>query len=92
MLQIRFSKRFKRDYKLCLKRGCDPQKLADVMSLLQQQIPLPAEYLDHPLKDSRNFKDARECHIAPDWLLVYQVDESILTLRLLRTGSHSDIF
>lgn len=62
------------------------------MKLLQNQISLPEKYKDHALKDSENFQDARECHIEPDWLLVYQVKEEILTLKMLRTGTHSDLF
>ena len=92
MLKIEFSAQFKRDYKLAVKRGKNPDKLATVMELLQKQIPLPAKYKDHALKDSRNFKDSRECHIEPDWLLVYQIKEDILTLKMLRTGTHSNIF
>lgn len=92
MLQIKFSRRFKREYRQCVKRGCNPQKIAEVIGLLQQQIPLPPEYLDHALVPSRLYKNARECHLAPDWLLIYQVEESTLTLRLVRTGSHSDLF
>lgn len=92
MLKIEFTAQFKRDYKLAKKRGCNPKKLAEVMKLLQNQISLPEKYKDHALKDSENFQDARECHIEPDWLLVYQVKEEILTLKMLRTGTHSDLF
>lgn len=92
MLRIEFSGQFKKDYKLSQKRGLNPQKLMDVVYMLQRQIVLPPQYKDHSLNDSRRFKNARECHIEPDWLLVYQVKEDILTLKLLRTGSHSDLF
>lgn len=92
MLRIEFSAQFKREYKLAKKRGRDPQKLADVMKLLQQQKPLPEKYKDHALKNSKDFINARECHIEPDWLLVYQIKEDILVLRMLRTGTHSDLF
>lgn len=92
MLRIKFTKQFKRDYKLSLKRGCAPQKLVEVMELLQKQVPLPPQYLDHALSTTRKFKNARECHLSPNWLLIYQVKEETLTLRFLRTGTHSDLF
>ena len=92
MLTIEFTAQFKRDYKLAKKRGLDVQKLAEVMTLLQNKILLPEKYRDHALINSRDYQNARECHIEPDWLLVYQVREEILTLKLLRTGTHSDLF
>lgn len=60
--------------------------------MLMNQIPLPAEYLDHQLENSRNFKGVRECHIKNDWLLVYRIHENELILELLYTGTHSDLF
>lgn len=92
MLKTEFTGQFKKDYKLAIKRGCDPKKLQEVISLLVNEIPLPASYRDHALTNSRNFKDVRECHIQPDWLLVYKIDHEILVLKLIRTGSHSDLF
>ena len=92
MLRIEFATQFKKDYKLAKKRGLDVQKLADVMTLLQNEIPLPEKYRDHALINSRDYQNARECHIEPDWLLVYQIREEILSLKLLRTGTHSDLF
>ena len=92
MLTIEFSGQFKKDYRLAVKRGCDPQKLTDVIELLQTETPLPPKYKDHPLMNSRKYKDVRECHIEPDWLLVYQIKADKLILRLLRTGTHSDLF
>ena len=92
MLRLEFSSQFKRDYKLAVKRGCDPQKLEEVVSILQAEKPLPEKYRDHDLTNSRDYKDMRECHIEPDWLLVYKVYRDMLILRLIRTGSHSDLF
>lgn len=92
MLKPQFTAQFKRDYKAAIKRGCDPQKLADVVSLLCQEKSLPAAYRDHSLTNSRNYKDMRECHIQPDWLLIYQTKKDILVLQLIRTSSHSDLF
>ena len=71
MLKPEFSGQFKKDYKLALKRGCDPKKLERVITLLCQEEQLPASYRDHALVNSRNDKNVRECHIQPDWLLVY---------------------
>ena len=87
-----FSGQFKRDYKLAIKRGCDPKKLEEVITLLCNEQPLPEAYRDHALTNSRNYKDMRECHIEPDWLLVYKVVRQTLILKLIRTGSHSDLF
>ncbi len=92
MLRPGFSGQFKRDYKLALKRGLDPKKLEEVITLLCAETPLPERYRDHVLVNSRNYKDMRECHIQPDWLLIYKVVRETLILELIRTGSHSDLF
>ena len=60
--------------------------------LLCNQVILPEIYRDHALTNSRNYKDVRECHIEPDWLLVYRVIKQELILELIRTGTHSDLF
>ena len=92
MLKIEFTGQFKRDYKLAMKRGCDSKKLETVITLLANETPLPKKYKDHPLTGSHDYKDTRECHIEPDWLLVYKVVKETLILRLIRTGSRSDLF
>ena len=92
MLRPGFSGQFKRDYKLALKRGLDPKKLEEVITLLCAETPLPERYRDHALVNSRNYKDMRECHIQPDWLLIYKGVRETLILELIRTGSHSDLF
>lgn len=92
MLKIEFQGQFKKDYKLAIKRGCDPNELMTVVSLLAAEQPLPERYRDHPLVNSRHYRNVRECHIKPDWLLIYQVVEERLILKLIRTGSHSDLF
>ncbi len=92
MLKPEFTGQFKRDYKLAIKRGCDSKKLEEVIALLCNEKPLPEAYRDHALTNSRNYKDMRECHIEPDWLLVYKVFQQTLVLKLIRTGSHSDLF
>lgn len=92
MLKPEFTGQFKRDYKLALKRGFNPKKLETVIELLCKEEVLPDMYRDHQLTNSRNYKDMRECHIEPDWLLVYKVIRDTLILKLIRTGSHSDLF
>ena len=92
MLKAEFTGHFKRDYKLALKRGCDPDALQTVLTLLLNEQPLPEKYRDHALMNSRNYQGMRECHIQPDWLLIYQIIRGTLILRLIRTGSHSDLF
>ncbi len=92
MLRPEFTGQFKKDYKLAIKRGCDPAKLQELITLLVNERPLPKKHRDHALTNSRNYKNMRECHIGPDWLLVYKIEKEILLLKLIRTGSHSDLF
>ena len=92
MLKPEFTGQFKKDFKLAMKRGCDPRKLEEVVTLLCNEETLPESYRDHALTNSRNYKNMRECHIQPDWLLVYKIVEERLILKLIRTGLHSDIF
>jgi mRNA interferase YafQ len=79
---------FQRDVKLAKRRGLEMDKLREAIVLLTQDTPLPPRYKDHPL--SGDWKPHRECHIAPDWLLIYKLDRS--DLYLVRTGTHSDLF
>ena len=91
MLKIRFRKQFRKDYKRVLKQpGHTPELLQEVLDYLVQEQPLPEKYRDHAL--SGNYADFRECHILPDWLLIYKVEEDILIFTLTRTGSHSELF
>lgn len=92
MLKAEFSSQFKRDYKLAVKRGCDPKKLEKVITLLCNEQPLPEVYRDHALVNSKNYVGVRECHIEPDWLLVYKIVRDTLLLKLIRTRTHSDLF
>lgn len=88
MRQPAYSGQFKRDVKQAQKRGKDMGKLKTVLTLLIEGLPLPAVYLDHPLKGGwRGFRDA---HIEPDWLLIYKIDGDLV--RFERTGRHSDFF
>ena len=90
MLEIVSSNRFKRDLKVALKRGYRISLLEDVVNRLATREPLEERYRDHLL--SGDYDGFRECHITPDWLLVYQVRENELVLFLSRTGTHSDLF
>ena len=90
MLTIKYQSAFKKDYKRIKKRGYDTRLLEQVVGLLADGQALPPEYRDHAL--SGNYTGCRECHIAPDWLLVYEVVEQDLILYLMRTGTHSDLF
>lgn len=92
MLKIEYQGQFKKDYKLALKRGCDPRALQEVITLLANEQKLPEKYRDHALADTKQYKGVRECHIEPDWLLIYKIYNDILTLKLIRTGTHSDLF
>lgn len=92
MLKPEFTGKFKRDYKSALKRGLKPADLENVVGMLCREEPLPGKYRDHPLNDSKDYKNMRECHINPDWLLIYQIQKENLILKLIRTGSHSDLF
>ena len=91
MLKVEYQGQFKKDYKLALRRGLKPELLEEVISMLVNEIPLPPKYRDHALVNSKKYKDMRECHIQPDWLLIYQIVHEALVLRLIRTGSHSDL-
>lgn len=87
---IEISTKFKKDYKLAKKRGYDIRLLQEVVELLADGKVLPEKYLDHAL--SGNYAGCRECHILPDWLLVYRIEKELLILALTRTGTHSDLF
>jgi mRNA interferase YafQ len=90
MLTINYSKRFKNDYKLVKKRGYDIRLMEEVLEILCAEQPLPGKYRDHAL--SGNYNGQRECHITPDWLLIYEIADAELILNLTRTGTHSDLF
>lgn len=90
MYKIVYTNRMKKDAKLMKKRGKDMNKLVTVLSLLASGNPLHAQYKDHQL--SGNLHDFRECHIEPDWLLLYQIYANTLILSATATGSHADLF
>lgn len=82
--------KFKKEYKRALRRGKKMKKLHDIVDLLVRDLELPASLCDHELKGK--WKQHRELHIEPDWLLIYQKKEELLILELTRTGSYADLF
>lgn len=90
MLKVRFSAKFKKDFKIIVKRGYDTSLFEEVVMMLREEKQLPEKYSDHALKGE--YLGHRECHITPDWLLIYKVEDDMITLSLTRTGSHSDLF
>lgn len=90
MYKIKFTNLYKKSYKRMAKRGIDLSLLDEVIDHLRQGIPLDSKYKDHILKGK--FKVFHECHIKPDWLLIYLIEDDILTLTLINTGSHADLF
>jgi len=90
MLKVRYSSKFKKDFKIIIKRGYNISPFEEVLNLLREEKPLPERYNDHSLKGY--FTGHRECHITPDWLLIYKKENDMITLSLTRTGTHSDLF
>ncbi len=90
MLEIVSSNRFKKDLKLAIRRGYKIELLEEVVNKLANREALDEKYKDHDL--TGDLKGLRECHITPDWLLVYQIIDKELVLYLSRTGTHSDLF
>ena len=83
-----YTKRFEKDLKLMIKRGNDVDNIKAVIRKLIEEIPLERKHRDHLLIG--NFKDRRECHIEPDWLLIYRLEENSIIFE--RTGTHADLF
>lgn len=90
MLDLVATTQFRKDLKRIRKRGCNLSKLDDVLQTLLREEPLHEKHRDHDL--TGDYKGFRECHIEPDWLLVYAVDKGKLILTASRTGTHSDLF
>ena len=90
--KVVLTNKFKKDYEKCLKRGLEIQELKTVITLLSEGATLPQKYFDHPLKPSKDYKNCRELHIEPDWLLIYKYNNDNVILYLIRTGTHSDLF
>lgn len=90
MYEVKFTSAFKKSYKLMKKRGLDLSLLEGVIDKLRQGKELEEKHRDHAL--TGNFAGFRECHIKPDWLLIYLIENDILTLTLVDTGTHADLF
>jgi mRNA interferase YafQ len=90
MYNAKTSNRFKRDYKLAKKQGKDLDKLATIMRILADGDTLSPQYREHRL--TGNWKNRKECHIEPDWLLIYKIDNDNNAIIFERTGSHSELF
>lgn len=87
---VKPTSQFKKDYKLAMKRGLDISLLEDIIAKLALGESLPGKNRDHAL--SGNWNGYRECHILPDWLLIYKLEDNVLILTLARTGTHSNLF
>ena len=88
--EIKFTSQFKKDYKAAIKRGHEIKLLEEIISKLANGETLAEKHRDHNL--TGNWSGFRECHILPDWLLIYRVENDVLVLTLTRTGTHSDLF
>jgi mRNA interferase YafQ len=88
--EVKFTNQFKKDLKLAKKQNKNLDKLFDVVNILAEGGTLDARYRDHDL--SGDYKGTRECHIEPDWLLVYEISGDVLVLILYRLGTHSELF
>jgi len=88
MLNPVYEKRFKKEVEKARKRGKDMQKLTDIVTLLIEEKPLPAKNKNHKLKG--DYSEYWECHVDPDWLLIYRIIKK--DILFARTGSHSDLF
>lgn len=88
--EVKFTNQFKKDLKLAKKQNRHLDKLFDAVNILADCGTLDAKYRDHEL--SGNYKGTRECHIEPDWLLVYEIRNDVLVLMLYRLGTHSELF
>lgn len=88
MLSVVYRNKFKKNLELMIRRGKDPEKIKRVIIALVNEVPLDSSLRDHPL--TGNFSGFRDCHIEPDWLLIYRIESGVLYLE--KTGTHSDIF
>ena len=90
MYQVKYSKRFDKNLKLCMKRGLDMKAIYDAIQILAAQGSLPMKYRPHKLVNQK--AATWECHIQPDWLMTWQQNDTELTLLFLQTGTHADLF
>ena len=89
MYTLKYTNQFKKDYKLMIKQGKDISLLDNVIEKIQKGEKLEEKHRDHALTGT--YRGFRECHIQPDWLLIYFIENQIMTLTIVRTGSHSDL-
>lgn len=89
--KIKYSKEFKKSLKKVIKQGKNIDKLLKVVDMLSKRQQLDSKYRDHQLHDNKNFKGCRDCHIEPDWVLIYKYLEDEVVLLLVNTGSHSEV-
>ena len=87
---VKSTTQFKKDFKLAMKRGLKIELLEKVIAVLAMGEALPEKHRDHVL--TGNWIGYRECHVLPDWLLIYRIEDEVLVLTLARTGTHSDLF
>lgn len=87
---VKPTNQFRKDFKLAMKRGMNIERLEEVIAILAMGEALPDRHKDHAL--TGNWVGHRECHILPDWLLIYRIEDEVLVLTLARTGTHSDLF
>lgn len=88
--EVKFTGQFKRDLKLAKKQGKDINKLFEIIGIIAEGKKLDEKYRDHNL--SGDYAGCRECHVEPDWLLVYEVMDNVLVLMIYRVGTHSELF
>ena len=88
--EVKLTTQFKKDFRQAMKRGLKIKLLEDVIAKLAMGEALPESNRDHAL--TGDWKEFRECHILPDWLLIYRIENDVLVLTLTRTGTHSDLF
>jgi len=90
MLTLKTTEQFRKDYKLLKKRGYNLDLVEEVLQVLLEEKPLAEKHRDHAL--AGNYTGFRECHILPDWLLIYRIDSGMLLLVASRTGTHAGLF
>ena len=89
--QIKYTKEFKKSIKKLTKQGKNIDKLLNIVDKLSKGIPLEIKYHDHALYNDNRFQNCRDCHIEPDWVLIYKYLDENLILLLVNTGSHSEV-
>ena len=90
MYEVIYTGQFKRSFKKCIKRGLNVKTFTDALDILQEKGSLPPEYRPHKL--TGQYSGCWECHLEPDWLLIWRQDDFVLELILVDTGTHSDLF